>query len=156
MRKSAKRDQVRGTHVPFSFSGQTFMHNENLIFQVQAFVYFMQSSGVRPGSLALNQDRDGRGRSLWTSLGQDGPTPGTGGGEPGVRGVTSQRKTHIALERERIAEPLLHSIFKEISLSIKIYPTPPIFCCFFTFFTVNSSIFIIFFKSKFFSSNYKK
>lgn len=156
MRKSAKCDQVRGTYVPFSFSWQTFMHNENSIFQVQAFVYFMQPSGVRPGSLVLNQDRDGRGRSLWTSLGQDGPVPGTGGGEQGVRRVTSQRKIHIALERERLAEPLLYSIFKEISPSIRIYSTPPIFCCFFTFFTVNSSIFIIFFKSNFLPSNYKK
>lgn len=104
------------------------------ISQVQALVYFMQPSGVQPGSLTVNQNLDGRDRSLLTSLGQDGPTPGNGGGEPGVRGVTSQRKTHNTLERERIAEPLLYSIFKEISPSIRIYHTPPIFCCFFTFF----------------------
>ena len=94
----------------------------------------MQPSGVQPGSLTVDQDCDGRDGSLLTSLGQDRPTPGTGGGEPGVRGVTSQRKTHITLERERRAEPLLYPIFKEIPPSIRIYPTPPIFCCFFTFF----------------------
>lgn len=58
------------------FSGQTFAHNENLISQVQSFLYFRQPNGVRPGSLTLNQTPLGRDGILLTSLGQEGTTPG--------------------------------------------------------------------------------
>lgn len=120
--------------MPFSFSWQTFMHNENLIFQVRLFVYFMQPSGVRPGSLVLNQDRDGRGRSLWTSLGKMGQFLELEVGSRVCEGNAVSKENPIALERERLAEPLLYSIFKEISPSIRIYSTPPYFLLLFHIF----------------------